>query len=218
MKTLTSKQTANTHTANDHLNAAFCAFGGLGAEVLVLMTETAVYGQSSGTWSLTNHLIHWSITCLIWGLTGLLLLRQLPACPKDAPDRKQLLFAAAIFAVSILYTTWVWNGWKPAMELSSLGWTKFIFQYVYYAFESLLITLIIAHGQLAFENRFAGLSRVPYGGLLLASTWGLVHIATQGSATGIFTVVQSLLFGSIYLALRKNYKFSYIAILLMFML
>ena len=65
MKTLTSKQTANTHTANDHLNAAFCAFGGLGAEVLVLMTETAVYGQSSGTWSLTNHLIHWTAGWLL---------------------------------------------------------------------------------------------------------------------------------------------------------
>lgn len=51
MRTLTSKQRTKTNTANDHLNAAFCAFGGLGMEVLVLIAETAVYGQSSSTWT-----------------------------------------------------------------------------------------------------------------------------------------------------------------------
>ena len=218
MRTLTSKQPADTNTANSHLNSAFCAFGGLGAEILLLMAETAIYGQPSSAWSATNHIIHWTATCLVWGLTGLLLLRQLPSGPKSAPNRKQLLAAAAIFVVAIAYTTFVWNGWKPAKELSSLGWTRFLFQYLYYAFESLLITLIIAHGQLAFEIRFASLSRIPSGGIVLASTWGLVHILTQGSATGLFSVVQSLLFGCIYLALQKNYKISYLAIMLMFML
>ena len=218
MRTLTSKQRTKTNTANDHLNAAFCAYGGLGMEALVLIAETAVYGQSSSTWTTANHLIHWTITCLVWGLTGLWLLRQLPACPKDAPGRKQLFFAAVIFAVSIVYTTWSWNGWKPAIEWSGLGPIKFLFQYLYYAFEILLVTLLIAHGQLAFEIRFSGCSRIPSGGILLAATWGLVHIATQGSATGIFTVVQSLLFGSMYLVLRKNYIISWLAITLMFML
>lgn len=222
MKTLTSNQQPKTRTANGHLNAAFCAFGGLGAEVLVLMAETAVYGQPSGSWPVAYQLIHWTITCMIWGLTGLLLLRQLPACLKGAldknPDKKQLLLAAAIFAVSVVYTTWAWNGWKPAIELSALGAVKFLFQYVYYAFESLLVTLIIAHGQLAFESRFAGCARIPSGGMLLAATWGLVHIATQGAATGIFTVVQSLLFGSVYLVFRKNFQISYLVIMLMFML
>lgn len=218
MRTLTSKPTAKANTANSHLNAAFCAFGGLGTEILLLIAETAIYGQPSGTWSAINYIMHWTVTCLVWGVIGFLLLRQLPSAPKTAPDWKQLLAAAVIFVVAVAYTTFVWNGWKPVKELSSLGWIRFLFQYLYYAFESLLITLIIAHGQLAFEIRFASLSRIPCGGIVLAATWGLVHILTQGSATGIFSIVQSLLFGCMYLALAKNYKVSYLAIMLMFML
>ena len=38
-------------------------------------------------------------------------------------------------------------------------------QYVYYAFESLLTALIVAHGQTALENRFGRTKWIPYGGI-----------------------------------------------------
>ncbi|MEG2145054.1 MAG: hypothetical protein RRY06_00300, partial [Lachnospiraceae bacterium] len=59
---------------------------------------------------------------------------------------------------------------------------------------------------------------IPFGGIILAVTWGLVHIFTQGASTGIYAVIQALLYGSVYMVFNKNYKITYIAIALMFML
>ncbi|RKI42606.1 hypothetical protein D7V86_12735 [bacterium D16-51] len=123
-----------------------------------------------------------------------------------------------ISSISIIYTSLVWQGFKPAIEFSNLGAGKFLFQYIYYALESLLIINIIAHGQKAFETKFGNNKSIPFGGIFLAATWGLVHIFTQGSSTGIDSVIQSMLFGTVYLVLNKNYKISYVAIALMFML
>ena len=79
------------------------------------------------------------------------------------------------------------------------------------------MVLIIAHGQKAFDNWF-GIKYIPFGGILLAVTWGLIHIFTQGVATGIYAIIQAILYGSIYIILNKDYKFTYMAIALMFMI
>lgn len=93
-----------------------------------------------------------------------------------------LILVIIIISVSIIYTSLVWKGLKPIIELSNLGVTKFIIQYI------------------------------------LAITWGLIHIFTQGTSTGIYAVIQALLYGSDYMVLNKDYKISYAAIALMFML
>lgn len=146
------------------------------------------------------------------------LVKLLPAIPKWENKAKDLIPAVIIVFASVIYTTVAWNGFKPVIEFSNLGAGRFFTQYVYYTFESLLITLIVAHGQTALENWFGRTKWIPYGGVLLAATWGLVHISTQDIATGIFSIIQALLFGSIYMVLHKNYKLSYIAIAVMFML
>lgn len=128
-----------------------------------------------------------------------------------------MIAAVIIISISILYTSSVWKGFKPVIELSDLGVAKFLIQYIYYAFESLLMVLIIAHGQKAFDNWFA-IKYIPFGGILLAVTWGLIHIFTQGVATGIYAIIQAILYGSIYIILNKDYKFTYMAIALMFMI
>lgn len=97
--------------------------------------------------------------------------------------------AGIIIALSITYTSLVWGGFKTIIELSNLGVSKFLIQYVYYAFESLLMMLIIAHGQKAFESWFGNIKCIPFGGILLAITWGLIHILTQGTLTGIYAVI-----------------------------
>ena len=202
----------------DSIGYALYAFGGLGLEAILMMIETNVYGQSSGAWSVMKQLTHWIIISFIWGCVGMILAKQLPVLPQRETKTKNLAPAVIIIFASVIYTTIVWKGFKPAIEFSNLGAGRFFTQYVYYAFESLLTALIVAHGQTALENRFGRTKWIPYGGILLAATWGLVHISTQGAATGIFSVVQALLFGSIYMVFERDFKISYIAITLMFML
>lgn len=61
---------------------------------------------------------------------------------------------------------------------------RFIFQNVYYLFEAALILLTIAFGQKFGESLFKR-DGLPYGGMFLALTWGLIHILLQGGATGV---------------------------------
>lgn len=49
-------------------------------------------------------------------------------------------------------------------------------------------------------------------------TWGLVHILTKGLATGLGCLVMSILYGIVYLLLKKNIRYAYIIISLMFTL
>jgi cytochrome b561 len=205
------------NTAMDYLGYALYAFGGLGLEILLMMIETSFWGVPSGSWTIKQHIIHWSITCLIWGVIGLTLLKQSIKI-RSKIKKVNWFMAGTIIIISIVYTSITWNGFKPAIELSNNGIVKFIVQYLYYAVESLLILLIIAHGQMAFEKCFKNMNHIPFGALLLAMTWGIIHILTQGMATGIYACIQSLLFGCIYLVLNKDIKYSYLAIAFMFML
>ncbi len=205
------------NTAMDYLGYALYAFGGLGLEILLVMLESSLWGVQRENWSITQHVIHWSITCMIWGVIGYMLMKQ-PLIIRSKIRRSNWYMAGVIIIISIIYTSLSWNGFKPAIELSNNGIIKFAVQYIYYAVESLLILLIIAHGQKAFDTWFSNTKHIPYGALLLAMTWGIIHILTQGMATGIYACVQSLLFGSIYLVLNKEIKYSYIAIAFMFML
>lgn len=206
------------NSSTDYIGYALYAFGGLGIEILLMMIETNLYGQTSGAWSAMKHMIHWTITCFIWGSLSMVLIKQLPVIPKNSIKKKNMILAVIIILVSIIYTSLVWKGFKPIIELSNLGVAQFLIQYIYYAFESLLMMLMIAHGQKAFENWFSNIKSIPFGGIILAITWGLIHIFTQGTSTGIYAVIQALLYGSVYMVLNKDYKISYVAIALMFML
>lgn len=211
-------RTQKANSGIDYIGYALYAFGGLGIEILLMMIETNLYRQPSEIWSATAHMIHWMITCFIWACLGIVLVKQLPSTPKNTIGKKNVILAIINIAASILITSLVWKGFKPMIEFSNLGMDMFLIQYIYYAFESLMIMLIVSHGQKAFEVWSDTIKPIPFGGILLAVTWGLIHIFTQGVSTGIYAVVQALLYGSIYVILNKSYKISYVAIAFMFML
>lgn len=212
------KPKSKTNSASDYIGYALYAFGGLGIEILLMMIETELYKKTSETWSSMEHIIHWTVTCIIWGSLGLILIKQLPANPANPVKKKNMISAILIIVLSVIYTSLMWKGLKPIIELSNLGIGKFLIQYLYYIFESLLMLLIIAHGQKAFESWFHNIKVIPFGGILLAFTWGLIHFLTQGVSTGIYAMIQALLYGSVYMVLNRNYKISYVAIALMFVL
>ena len=121
--------------------------------------------------------------------------------------------------VLCLLSTWIdWNGSKVLAEFHSRGPLLFVFQYIYYLFEVMLVLLIIIFGQMAFEKWFNN-NKIPFGGILVALTWGLGHWLSKGSlATGLYTAVGGFDFGSAYLLTNRNVKLSYILLCIMFIL
>lgn len=122
-----------------------------------------------------------------------------------------------ISIISVAITTILWGGVKPIKELQSNGLIIWLFQNIYYCFESVIILLIIIFGQKYGEIIFKQENMI-YGGIFLSLSWGLIHMLTQGFATGIFTLIISIAYGLIYLLLNKNIKFTYLIITLIFIL
>lgn len=204
-------------TALDSLGYALYAFGGLGIEVLLMLIETTLWGVQNNKWTLNQNILHWIITCIVWGIFSIVLFKKAIKIRIRA-DTINWFHISVIVVCSIIYTSYAWGGCKPVIELSNNGIIKFAVQYIYYAFECMLILLIIAHGQNAFETFIKKDVKLPMGGILLAMTWGLIHVLTQDINTGMYACIQSILFGIVYIALKKDIKFSYIAITFMFML
>ncbi len=91
-------------------------------------------------------------------------------------------------------------------------------QVLYYLVEMVMVLLIIVFGQYAFEKWFKN-DKIPYGGILVALTWGLGHWMSKGSlGTGIYTAVGGFFFGSTYLLTGRNIKLSYLFLCIMFIL
>lgn len=104
---------------------------------------------------------------------------------------------------------------KPVQEYN--GIVEFVFQNVYYMFEAALILLTIAFGQ-KFGETLIKRGSLPYGGIFLALTWGLIHILLQGGQTGVYAFLMSILYGLVYILLKKNIRYSYMMIAIIFIL
>ncbi len=208
--------------ASDYLALGLYAFAGFGLEVVLSMLLPMILGVKGSEYTLVHHCIHWTLTCLLWGSMALFLIRLSKKKYafdimrlNDVPDSKRWLLAVVVSLIAIIVTTVAWGGFKPVQEYK--GIVTFIFQNIYYLFEAALILLTIAFGQKFGETLFKKGS-LPYGGIFLALTWGLIHILLQGTMTGVYAVFMSLLYGLVYILLQKNIRYSYMMIALVFIL
>lgn len=208
--------------ASDYLALGLYAFAGFGLEVVLSMLLPMILGVKGSEYTLVHHCIHWTLTCILWGAMALLLIklsRRKYAFDvmklNEKPDSRRWLLAVVVSVVAIIVTTAAWGGFKPVQEYK--GIVSFMFQNIYYLFEAALILLTIAFGQKFGETLFHKTS-LPYGGLLLALTWGLIHILLQGTMTGVYAVFMSLLYGMVYILLHKNIRYSYVMIAIIFVL
>ena len=131
--------------------------------------------------------------------------------------RWQWLLVILIIIFSLIISYIDWNGSKVLKEFNANGPVKFVFQYIYYCFEVVLVTLILIFGQLAFEKWFKR-KNIPYGGIVVALTWGIAHIFTKNLYVGIITMISGLAFGSVYLLTNRDIKISYVILWFMFVL
>lgn len=213
-------------TGWDYFSLGMLAFGGLGLEALyAYILEPMVYGTSMEGWNTSQTIIHWIITCITWGITGYLLIRTSKKnyqfnLFETTGKMKAWQWAAVLFCVVLsLAASYVnWNGFKVIREFQSKGLLLFIFQYIYYAFETVLFMLIIIFAQKAFEVWFKNKS-IPYGGVICGITWGLAHAFTKGSIwIGLQGIVLGFLLGVTYLLVNRDIKKTYIVLFIMFAL
>ena len=212
-------------TGLDFLVLALLAFGGIGLEViLALGIEPILYGAQLGEWSTLQNILHWTITSALWGGVAYLLVRNAKKkydfdIFKKGEKLKlwKWLLIAAFIVLSLMISYKDWNGFKVIKEFVFNGWLKFIFQYIYYIFETVLVTLILVFAQKAFEKWFHK-ENIPYGGIAIALTWGIGHFFTKDIMTGIVCMISGFAFGSVYLLTNRDIRKTFPIVLAMFVL
>lgn len=109
-----------------------------------------------------------------------------------------------------------WHTFKIIGELQGKDAFSFLTQYLYYFAEMGIVLLIIIYGQKAFETYQHKCSNVPYGGIVLALTWGIFHFVSRGVGleiwNGISCVIFSILSGIMYVQLNRSYAYSFLII------
>jgi hypothetical protein len=194
-------------------------------------TTPAVLGLSSG--SFLAQIVHWILTILVWvaGTTGLAIwaTRRTDFTLRGEADLRisvtRWLAIAALVTVTITVRWALQGGFFPPMaehtalgeRFGDAGTVAWLVQVAYYVAEVAVITLIIGFGQLAGERWFTR-TWIPWGGILLALTWGLVHFLTQDAATGLYGIALSVVMGSIHILARKNLLITYPILLVVFIL
>lgn len=170
----------NKVKGSDFLGLGLYAFAGLGMEVIyAYLLEPALYGVPMENFSAGQTICHWILTCITWGIFAWVLIRkaegkyQFPILEKGSA-MPAWQWGVCILAVALAFAVDYadWGGFKVYLEYVRRGPLLFIFQYIYYLFETMLFLLIIVFGQKACEVWFKR-TNIPYGGIICGLTWGL---------------------------------------------
>ena len=209
----------------DYLWLGLYAFCGLGMEALyAYLLEPILYGVPMQEWSTIQIVIHWTVTCITWGLFAAVLIRKsgtkyhYPLTEKGQTMSLSGVVLCIVFIAAAFVLDYVsWGGFKVYLEYVNKGLLLFVFQYIYYAFETMLFLLIIVFGQKACEVWF-GKENLPYGGIICGLTWGLAHVFTKNVLTGLLGVLLGVALGSVYLVVNRDLRKAYVVMFLMFVL
>ena len=236
MKTITLSNDKNKFFQGlDFLSYGLEIFGFIGFELLLAyVIEFNIYGYGIKEFTMLQTIVHWVLTCVVWLFGAWYVVRE--CAKKSGVDlfknfkEKSLIQGAKEMSLTqwvllitgtvlCLISTWIdWDGSKVLKEFSKKGPVLFTFQYIYYLAEVFLVLLIIVFGQYAFEKWFKN-DKIPYGGIVVALTWGLGQWFTKGSlVTGISTAIGGFVFGGVYLLTRRNLRLSYLFLCIMFIL
>lgn len=204
---------------------ALYAFAGLGLEMVLLGVIEPVLWGSAGEYGTVQRVVHWSLTSVCWAAVILLLIRgarrelefDVRNCHKVPLG--SILLSLVLVAACIWLNAYDWGTLKIVGEFTRKKGIEFLFQYLYYGFEMGLVFLIVAFGQRFGEGLLHRQSNIPFGGMVLCSTWGAVHILSKGSvATGLGVMAFAIVYGILYVVLNRNTKLTYLAMLLAFII
>lgn len=125
------------------------------------------------------------------------------------PDQRALLCLAGCKVMTFID----WQTLKIIGEARGKTAFQFCAQYLYYLLEVGLVCLILLWGQKAFEVKLGRQSGFPFGGLVLAASWGAFHFISRGVGlelwNGVSCMIFSLLAGVIYVRMKKRFFYAY---------
>ena len=99
---------------------------------------------------------------------------------RDKISSKSWIVTLACFIGCKIMTFIDWHTLKIVGEAQGKTVFQFCAQYLYYIFEVMLVILIIIYGQKAIETLLKKESPIPFGGIILAMTWGAIHFVSRG--------------------------------------
>ncbi len=211
----------------DYLWYALYAFAGLGLEILLLsVVEPMIFGGViSAKYTPSQMIIHWILTMGCWGIMSYFLVRsakeklEFTVLNKGKQTIPRIIFCVILIVFCVIMNAFDWGTLKIIAEFQKKGLLLFVFQYLYYFFEVILVFLIVVFGQKFFESFLHKKSNIPWGGVVLCCTWGAVHILTKGSLyTGIGVMVFSLLYGLMYVLLERDTRWVYLGMVIAFVI
>lgn len=207
-------------------------FIGFDLDIVVCRMVSYCAKQSIDQFDFFQKAISLVIVWIVWGIWayGMFQLsrNKLDFNPFEFKGKPSVKGLAVCLFLLIFISAVLFYGWncrfKPEAEYQMQlqkygagGFVTFIFQYMYYAFETALIILTMAFGQ-QFGERLWKHPNVPWGGIFLGITWGINHALTKELAVGLFSLFASILYGIVYILVKKNVRYAYPIVYLMFVL
>ena len=172
-----------------YLWLSLLSFGAFMLELLSIFTiEVTFLHVDIQNYTMQQRSIHCIIMVFMWALfIGVLLLfsRKHYHFPEMESKRDQIsskswIVTLACFTGCKIMTFIDWHTLKIVGEAQGKTVFQFCAQYLYYIFEVLLVILIIIYGQKAIETLLKKESPIPFGGIILAMTWGAIHFVSRG--------------------------------------
>ncbi len=200
----------------------FICLLGLCFEFVIILFEQFIYDKTYNKFTITESITHWLIISGLWGILGLVLFYISARVynfnfskKKNLPSERGWIVAVLLFLTSFGLKFRIYGGWKPATDFMQSGWFQFIFQYIYYLFQAVIILIMVIFTQEATDRALKThklkFRHIPWGGIILAATWGAVHLVTEANFTvAIYYIILSLLAGAAHLAVNKNVYISYV--------
>ena len=100
---------------------------------------------------------------------------------RDKISLKNRIVTLVCFIGCKIITFIDWHTLKVVGEAQGKTIFQFCAQYLYYMFEVMLVVLIIIYGQKAIETLLKKESSIPFGGIILAVTWGGFLFVSRGA-------------------------------------
>ena len=202
----------------------FVSLLGLCSESVLILLEQFIYDKTYNKFTITESITHWVLVCVVWGMISLVMFYIAVRVygfdiskKNNKPDAKGIITGILLISGAIGVKFHVYEGWKCVIDFKNSGGYQFIFQYIYYLFEIFLLAVSLALLQEGCEKVFKKLE-APFGGILIALTWGLSHIISQDSLyIGLTYFALSLLFGAAYIAFKKNLYITFLFMAIMFL-
>ena len=208
----------------------FVSLLGLCSESVLILLEQFIYDKTYNKFTITESITHWLIISGLWGILGLVLFYVSARVynfnfskKKNLPSERGWIVAVLLFLTAFGVKFRIYGGWKLAADFTQSGWFQFIFQYIYYLFQAIMILMLVVFAQEATDRALKThkirFRHIPWGGIILAATWGTLHLATEANFTvAICCIILSLLAGAAHLAVNKNVYISYVLTVLILLI